>query len=396
MIKTQRPYFFYFVNARPVAKFKGKKTYISTGDSDDMSQGGLVTYDSRPSRANVSPKVDDIIFAKMANTEKTFLVDEEMSKMIFSTGFFDISSHHFDPKYLYYLIQSDEFDGYKNAYSEGTTQISISDKRLKKIKITYETDISKQHQIADYLDKKCAVIDRLIEIKKKEIEEYEVKKYVGYREIISKYINNVKAYDVKYFTFIAGRIGWQGLTTADYMDSGPYLITGTDFKNDGTISFDTCVHISEDRYKEAPKIHVQNDDVLITKDGTVGKVALVSNLHDKCSLNSGVLLIRCNLNKCLPRYLYYYLKSSYFWDWFTLSTKEAATIVHLYQQQFKNFSVFLPPIDCQREIVNLLDEREKKTDSIIALKNKKIIELISLKKSLIYECVSGKKEVPND
>lgn len=132
MIKTQRPYFFFNINSRPVQKFKGTKTYVSTGDSEDMENGELVTFYNRPSRANVEPKINDVIFAKMANTDKTFLIDERLANYIFSTGFFDISSKNFDPRYLTYLIQSDEFDGYKNAYSEGTTQVSISDKRLKK------------------------------------------------------------------------------------------------------------------------------------------------------------------------------------------------------------------------------------------------------------------------
>ena len=162
MIKTQRPYFFFNINSRPVQKFKGTKTYVSTGDSEDMENGELVTFYNRPSRANVEPKINDVIFAKMANTDKTFLIDERLANYIYSTGFFDISSRNFEPRYLAYLVRSHEFDGYKNAYSEGTTQISISDKRLKKIRITYETDIQKQKQIADFLDIKVKKIDDLI------------------------------------------------------------------------------------------------------------------------------------------------------------------------------------------------------------------------------------------
>lgn len=36
---------------------------------------------------------------------------------------------------------------------------------------------------------------------------------------------------VKFFTYMKGRIGWQGLKADEFIDEGPYLVTGTDFKN---------------------------------------------------------------------------------------------------------------------------------------------------------------------
>lgn len=396
MIKTQRPYFFFKINSRPVQKFKGFKTYVSTGDSENMENGEQVSFYNRPSRANVQPRLNDVIFAKMSNTDKTFLVDDTLSNYIFSTGFFDISSNNFEPRYLAYLIRSDEFDGYKNAYSEGTTQVSISDKRLKKIRVTYETDINKQKQIADFLDKKVLLVDKLIDIKKQEIEVLIKQKKDLITSSIKEAIDSSSLTDIKYFSTTNGRIGWQGLTTAEYKQEGPYLITGTDFNEDGSINYNTCVHITFKRYKEASKIQVRNGDVLITKDGTVGKVAIIDNLPCEASLNSGVLLIRPNTKKCLSKYLYYYLKSDYFWDWFKINSKEAATIVHLYQQQFNNFPVYLPSLSLQERIVSNLDCKYKKLEKLLLVKNLHLNELYNYKKSLIYEYISGKKEVPHE
>ena len=47
---------------------------------------------------------------------------------------------------------------------------------------------------------------------------------------------------LKYFSYLKGRIGWQGLTADEFIDEGPYLITGTDFEN-GRIQFDRSYHI---------------------------------------------------------------------------------------------------------------------------------------------------------
>jgi len=82
---------------------------------------------------------------------------------------------------------------------------------------------------------------------------------------------------VKYSTYVKGRIGWHGLTSDEYLDEGPYLITGTDF-NEGNINWDSCHHISEERYNEDPYIQLKNNDLLITKDGTIGKTAIVHDM----------------------------------------------------------------------------------------------------------------------
>ena len=116
---------------------------------------------------------------------------------------------------------------------------------------------------------------------------------------------------IKYLAQLKGRIGWQGLTSDEYTDIGPFLITGVDFF-DGGINWESCVHITEERWAEAPEIHIKNGDLLITKDGTVGKVAIVENLQGKASLNSGVLLIKTS-NDYNKKFLYWALLSEEFW-----------------------------------------------------------------------------------
>lgn len=137
---------------------------------------------------------------------------------------------------------------------------------------------------------------------------------------------------VKYLATLKGRIGWQGLTSDEYIDEGPYLITGVDFQNGG-IDWRSCVHISDRRWEEASEIQIENGDLLITKDGTVGKVAIVSNLQGRASLNSGVLLIRTG-SEYDKRFLFWVLQSEEFWTWFRLKNAGNSTIIHLYQGDF--------------------------------------------------------------
>ena len=191
---------------------------------------------------------------------------------------------------------------------------------------------------------------------------------------------------VKYLASLKGRIGWQGLTSDEYIDEGPFLITGIDFCNGG-IDWENCVHITEERWAEAPEIHIHNGDLLITKDGTIGKVAIVDNLTTKASLNSGVLLIRPQVDYD-KKFLFWVLQSDEFWTWFKLKNAGNSTIVHLYQGDFAEFSYTFPMVEEQKAIANYLDAQCSNLDSIIADLEKQIDTLQKYKKSLITETVT--------
>lgn len=191
---------------------------------------------------------------------------------------------------------------------------------------------------------------------------------------------------IKYMAQLKGRIGWQGLTSDEYIDEGPYLITGIDFKNGG-IDWNNCVHITEERWAEAPEIHIKNGDLLITKDGTVGKVAVVSDLDGKASLNSGVLVIR-TIEKYDRKFLYWVLQSEEFWTWFRLKNAGNSTIIHLYQNDFAEFSYTFPEFIEQQAIADFLDRECAQIDSIAADLEKQIELLQQYKKSLITETVT--------
>ena len=191
---------------------------------------------------------------------------------------------------------------------------------------------------------------------------------------------------IKYLAQLKGRIGWQGLTSDEYTDVGPFLITGVDF-SDGGINWESCVHITEERWAEAPEIHIKNGDLLITKDGTVGKVAIVENLQEKASLNSGVLLIKTS-DEYSKKFLYWVLLSEEFWTWFRLKNAGNSTIIHLYQNDFAEFSYTFPDITEQNAIADFLDKECAKIDSIAADLEKQIALLQQYKKSLITETVT--------
>ena len=151
------------------------------------------------------------------------------------------------------------------------------------------------------------------------------------------------------------RIGWQRLTKAEYMSKGDYLlITGTDFTETHEIDYSTCVYVTEERYKQDPKIQLKNGDILITKDGTLGKVAQVKGLAMPATLNGGVFVVRCKDSSLENRFILHYLLSNHFQS-VVEQQKTGSTISHLTQTLFSRLMIPIPPLEIQREIVRILD-----------------------------------------
>lgn len=191
---------------------------------------------------------------------------------------------------------------------------------------------------------------------------------------------------IKYMANLKGRIGWQGLTSDEYQDDGAYLITGIDFLKGG-IDWESCVHVPMKRWEEAKDIQIQNGDLLITKDGTIGKVAIVSDMPGETSLNSGVLRIM-PINGYSSRFLYWVLQSEEFWNWFNYKNSGNSTIIHLYQGDFAEFVYAFPNFTHQETIADYLDEYCAKCDSIIEDLESQIEVLEKYRMSLITESVT--------
>lgn len=175
------------------------------------------------------------------------------------------------------------------------------------------------------------------------------------------------------------RIGWQNLRTSEFLDSGNYmLITGTDFE-DGAINFDTCHYVERERYEQDKHIQIKNGSILITKDGTLGKVAYVQGLSMPATLNAGVFNVEIkDETKVDNKYLFQYLKAPYLMDYVDKKAT-GGTIKHLNQNILVDFPVVMPLKQEQR----LIGAYFNQLDHLITLHQRKYDKLMNVKKSML-------------
>lgn len=268
---------------------------------------------------------------------------------------------------------------------------------------------SEQQSIVSFLDRETGKIDELISKKEQLIERLKEKRTALISAAVTKGLNpdvrlkpsgvewlgdvpeHWEVKKVSYTTYVKGRIGWQGLKSDEFIDEGPFLVTGTDFDN-GRIFWDRCYHVSPERYAEDPYIHLRNGDLLITKDGTIGKLAIVSDLKGHATLNSGIFLTRPLKNEYFTRFMYWVLSSKAFID-FIETTKTGTTISHLYQNVFVRFVFPCPNIKEQQSIASFLDRETGKIDALMEKVRLAIEKLKEYRTALISAAVTGKIDV---
>ncbi len=138
-----------------VQPFYGLKRYMSTGDLNaDTPSFEDVTYENRPSRADILVSEGDVLFARMAKTNKALRIDKELDGIIVSTGF---SIHkpiegQLSEDYFLHFLRHDSFHTQKNKLCTGAIQSAISNRSIEKI-IVPVIDYDDQLYIANILSR---------------------------------------------------------------------------------------------------------------------------------------------------------------------------------------------------------------------------------------------------
>lgn len=300
---------------------------------------------------------------------------------------FRVKSGQFVPKWLGYYMNSHLYHDQLLPYIHGTKVSSVSKGSLGDTVIIVPKT-SEQEKIVNALSDVDALIENLKKLirKKKDIRQGTMQMLVTGKKRLDGFSGDWVKINLAKNSRLKARIGWQGLTTAEYLDEGySYLITGTDFK-DGRINWNGCHYVNYDRYVQDPNIQVSNGDLLLTKDGTIGKVAYISDLNRPATLNSGVFVVKPITDAYTAHFMFYVLESSVFKD-FLQQLSSGTTINHLYQKDLVKFDLYVPPTTEEQEAITgiLFD-----MDLDIYKLEEKLSKYQKIKQGMMEELLTGK------
>lgn len=296
-------------------------------------------------------------------------------------------------KFLYYWLVFCKKDFLVKA--EGGGQPNISQNIIKN-QCIYFPSVTEQKGIVALLDLKCAEIDTLhadIEEQIKTLEEY--KKSV-ITEAVTKGLNpEAEMKD--------SGIEWVGNIPFNWkIEKGKYCLKYLQKPTKPDDDVITCfrdgeVTLRKNRREDGFTISLQEigyqgidkgDLIVHGMDGFAGAIG-ISDSRGKASPVLNVLDTKHN-----KRYIMYYLRNmAYNGVFIALATGIRVRTCDTNWGKLRELPYILPPKDEQDHIVEYIDNRLLKVNSIINEKQKQLELLDEYKKSIIYEYVTGKKEV---
>lgn len=251
---------------------------------------------------------------------------------------------------------------------------------------------SEQQAIAEALSDADALIESLQQLiaKKRALKQGAMQALLTGRQRLPGFTGEWRPLSMSEKSSLKARIGWQGLTTAEYLRIGDfYLVTGTDFA-DGKILWPRCCFVARERYAQDRNIQLRAHDILLTKDGTIGKAAYVEDLPGPATLNSGVFVIRPLEGSYDPKFFYYVLMSGIFGDFLT-KLQAGSTISHLYQKDFTDFSFLAPAgVEEQIAIAAVLSDMDAEIEALEA----RLAKTRALKAGMMQQLLTGRIRLP--
>ena len=350
----------------------------------DIGNSGKYLYSTRElitdkaiidSGIKVIPKGTVIMSFKLS-IGKTAITTEDMYTNEAIVAFIDKKKIPIDIDYLYYLCSGSNWMQGVNKAVMGLTlnKATLSEKEIN------IPNIKIQKKCAGNLDK----IDRIIELKKQQLDQLDLLVRSLFIEMFGDPISNPKEWKKKKCKKILTKIG-SGATPQGgseiYKEEGISLIRSMNVHN-GRFESKDLAYIDEKQAQKLDNVNIKENDVLINITGaSVARCCIVPSDVIPARVNQHVSVLRCSDMVNSIFLCYQIINDSYQNLLKKIGTSGGATREAITKKQIEDLEVILPPLELQNKFANFVRGTDK---SKLAVK-KSLEELEILKKSLMQK-----------
>ncbi len=268
------------------------EVYISKGNRN-ISQVGL-EYSS----AYLLP-VNSVVFSSRAPIGYVAITKNELAT---NQGFKNLilPSELVNPKYVYYYLKT--VKELAENMASGTTFLELSATKFRQIPFPL-APIEEQNSIVEKIEELFSELDKSMADLSNTLNLIELQR----KNILNRTFKNIDAKIVR-LKEVTLKITDGTHHTPKYTNEGIHFISVKDIRN-SNVDFSNTRFISEEEHESLIKrCNPEQGDILITKSGTIGRLAIVPKAP-KFSLFVSVALIKIDKKKIDSKYLFYCLEN---------------------------------------------------------------------------------------
>jgi type I restriction enzyme S subunit len=381
-------------------------SYNQEGDGPPFLQGNADFGDANPipryysKAATKLAATNDLLFSVRAPVGAINLADQQYG---IGRGLCAIRGMTVSSSFLRYALEVVKAE--LLAVATGSTYVAVSVEQVASAKLIVP-EVPEQEAIVAFLDRETAKVDTLITEQEMLLALLAEKRHATISHAVTRgldpetpmqssgvpWLGEVPAHwEVRPLGFLSDRVSYGFTNPMPTSDEGPYLLTANDIGM-GFINYESARHTSWDAFHTllTDKSRPQVGDVLITKDGTLGRVAVFDG-SDAC-INQSVAFLRLDPMAAIADFVALALAGSVYQERMVFDAG-GTTIKHIYISRLVKMAVATPPVKEQRVIVRELRSMLSQLDGLQQTAGHAIELLKERRSAVIAAAVTGKIDV---
>lgn len=357
-------------------------------------------------------KEGDLLVVEGGDVASCAIIETPIRNLFFQNALHRVRPlHNESVAFLRYWLMTAKSYGYIDLICNKATIAHFSKEKFIALPIlVIPQDI--QSKIVSFLDLECKQIDDLLSKSRSSIEEYKKLKQAVITQAVTKGVRGereMKDSGVEWIGEIPKEWRKTQLRHCATIKSG--ITLGKSYSKDtvlierpylrvanvqgGYVDLNdlATIQVTPD---EDLKYRLHSGDVLMTEGGDRDKLGRGCVWHgeiEPCLHQNHVFAVQTNETVLLPEFLEYLTASNVGRSYFDVTAIKTTNLACTSSSKVLAFTIPLPPIEEQIEIVSYIKKRSLELNKLIMKKELLVQELERYKKSLIYEVVTGKREV---
>ena len=308
-----------------------------------------------------------------------------------------------DQGFLRYWLN--KIESHLELFSSSNTQDNLNAGKIRSFALLVPP-LPEQTQIAAFLDRETAKIDALVAEQRRLMELLKEKRQTVISHAVTQGLNphapmkpsgiewlgDVPAHwEVTPIGHLSESLSYGFTNPMPTTDEGPYMLTANDVDY-GKVKYDSARRTSFDAFSNdvTEKSRPKKGDVLITKDGTLGRVAIHEG-QDAC-INQSVASLRVKLELLRPEFMSTCLLGGLY-QGRMIYDAGGTTIKHIYISRLAKMPIAYPSLAEQDQVMAFLWDEMIKFDTLAAEAQRAIALLQERRTALISAAVTGQIDV---